>query len=151
MKVSIIMKSEKGITMMMLIIYVASFLIVAGVIAGITVFFYNNSSLIDKENFSAIEFNKLNMYLVKESELPDNRIETISLSDEETTLQYILFSNGDKFVWDKESNLLYFNQICLCEDVQGLKATAEYSTGKEVLSVKIDFTNKSYSCKYTMR
>ena len=58
---------------------------------------------------------------------------------------------GDKITWDNQSKLLYFNQICLCEDVQGLKASKDYTTGKEVLLIKIDFTNKSYSSKYTMK
>ena len=54
--------------MLSLVIYIASFLVVAGVIAGITIFFYNNTKLLDTEVYSAAEYNKLNMYLVKESE-----------------------------------------------------------------------------------
>ncbi len=62
------LKFQKGVTMLSLVIYIASFLVVAGVVAGITIFFYNNTSLLDTEVYSAAEYNKLNMYLVKESE-----------------------------------------------------------------------------------
>jgi Tfp pilus assembly major pilin PilA len=62
------LKSQKGITLMSLVIYIASFLIVAGIISGITIFFYKNTTLMDTEVYSAAEYNKLNMYLVKESE-----------------------------------------------------------------------------------
>ena len=47
------MRSRKGITMMSLIIYVSSFLVVAGTIAGITAFFYGNSNLMTQELYSA--------------------------------------------------------------------------------------------------
>ena len=95
------MKSQKGVTMMMLIIYIASFLVISGIIAGITVFFYNNTSLINKETYSATEYDKINMYIVKESEESNNRIERIALYDEENAgipnenkmVKYILFTN----------------------------------------------------------
>ncbi len=61
-------KSQNGITMINLVIYVISFLIVASMISGITIFFYSNTDLINKENYTAAEYNKLNMYMVKESE-----------------------------------------------------------------------------------
>ncbi|MBR1539860.1 MAG: hypothetical protein IJ629_01545 [Clostridia bacterium] len=152
------MRSNKGITMMGLVIYITSFLLVAGIIAGITAFFYGNSTLMTQELYSAADYNKLNLYLVRESEQVGNRVADIVLSnvftEEEDTsgkdADYITFSNGDKFTFDQENNLLYYNSICLCEDVQNFKIDTDYSSGKEVLSVMVGFTNKSYSCKYTM-
>ena len=43
------MKSQKGITMLSLVIYVASFLAVTGVVAAITTFFYNNIKVINTD------------------------------------------------------------------------------------------------------
>ena len=51
-------KSQSGVTMISLIIYISSFLVIAGLIAGITSFFYNNTSLMDEEVYSAAEYNK---------------------------------------------------------------------------------------------
>ena len=136
------MHLKNGITMMSLVIYISGFLIVICVVSGITSFFYGNSTLMTQELYSSSEFNKINLYLVKESEQKGNRVKEISPNLE--------FSNGDKFLYDSANKLLYYNSICLCEDVQDFTVQSEYTSGKEVISVKVEFTNKSYSCKYTM-
>lgn len=144
------MRSRKGITMMSLIIYVSSFLVVAGTIAGITAFFYGNSNLMTQELYSAADYNKLNLYFVKESEEKGNHVTEISPAAENAIVNSLTFSNGDKFTFDSANNLLYYNSICLCEDIQSFKVKKEYGSGKEVLEVMVGFTNKSYTCKYTM-
>lgn len=147
------MRSQKGVTMMSLIIYITSFLVITGLVAGITSFFYSNSTLMTEELYSAADYNKLNLYLVKESEQQGNRVKNIEFANDEEDSKdaYSLsFTNGDKFTFDPFNNLLYYNNICICEDVQKFKVDTEYTYGKEVMNVMIGFTNKSYSCKYTM-
>lgn len=147
------MRSNKGITMMGLVIYITSFLVVTGIVAGITAFFYGNSTLMTKELYSAADYNKLNLYFVKESEQVGNRISNIDYStsnDSTSNVNSITFANGDKYTFDSQNKLLYYNSICLCEDIQSFKITKEYTSGKEVMSVNVGFTNKSYACKYTM-
>lgn len=143
------MHNKKGITMINLIIYVASFLVIAGIIASITAFFYSNTALLDEEMYSAAEFNKLNAYFVKESEEDLNKVREISLDGEETN--YIEFTNNDRYTFDKENHYLYYNSVLLCEDVQGFKTEKSYTNGKEVIKLIVNFTNKAYSCKYTMK
>lgn len=137
-----------------LIIYVTSFLVVTGVVAGVTSFFYSNSMLMTEELYSAADYNKLNLYLVKESEQEGNRVKYIEFAnaglDESKDAYSLSFTNGDKFTFEPENHLLYYNNICICEDVQRFKANTEYTYGKEVMNIMIGFTNKSYSCKYTM-
>ena len=60
------------------------------------------------------------------------------------------FSNGDRFTYDTQNKILYFNRICLCEDVQDFAVTTDYTKGKEIVNVKVEFTNKAYTTKYTM-
>ena len=147
------MRSRKGITMMGLVIYVTSFLVVTGIVAGITAFFYGNANLMTQELYSAADYNKLNLYFVKESEQEGNRVSQIEESAGAGTdkdASKVIFSNGDIFTFDSTQNLLYYNSICLCEDVQKFKVQKEYDTGKEVIKVIVGFTNKSYTCKYTM-
>ena len=140
-------KSQKGITMLSLVIYVACFVIIASIIGAITAFFYNNTELLSSEAYSATEYNKLNIYLVNESEEVGNSFVDF---DNTGSLYKLTFSNGNVYTFDTENNLLYFNKICLCEDVQDLQVTTDYTTGKEVIKVKINFSNKSYTTSYTM-
>lgn len=140
-------KSQKGMTMISLVIYIASFSIVAIVIGFVTRFFYSNTKLLNSEIYSAAEYNKLNMYLAKESEESGNSfVEFNDLSN----MYKLEFSNGNVYTYDKDNNLLYCNKVCLCENVQGFKASVDYTSGKEVVKVKVDFSNKSYTTNYTM-
>jgi len=149
--------SQSGITMMSLVIYITSFLVIAGIIASITSFFYKNTSLMDEEVYSAAEYNKLNLYLAKETEEPGNRVSNIKINEKEHEYEdlsekvtYISFTNGHKYTFDSDTNILYFGNVCLCEDVQDFSVVKDYSYGKETIKVKVQFSNKSYTTKYTM-
>lgn len=146
------MRSKKGITMMSLVLYIASFLLVTGIVAGITAFFYGNATLMTQELYSSADFNKLNLYFVKESEQTGNRVKDIAEEEGSSSdnTYYVTFYNDDRFTFDSSNHLLYYNSVCLCEDVQSFKVKPEYTDGKEVISVLVGFTNKSYKCKYTM-
>ena len=54
------MKSQKGVTMLALVIYVASFMLITGIVGAITTYFYNNIKLIDTNIATNSEYNKLN-------------------------------------------------------------------------------------------
>ena len=145
------MRSQKGVTMIGLIVYVASFLLIASVIGGVTSFFYGNSKLMSQEIYSSADFNKLNLYFIRESEIEGNRFKSISENPDDK-IYSVEFSNGDIFTCDLDNKNLYYNNICICQDVQSfeVKELKDPSYGKQVLSVKVNFTNRSYTTKYTM-
>ena len=64
-----IIKNKKGITMISLIIYVASFLTVTLVIGYITTFFYNNVNVINSSAGMAADYNTVLACLKKEASL----------------------------------------------------------------------------------
>ena len=139
------MNSKKGITMLSLVIYISSFLLITGVVAGITSFFYGNSKLMTSELYSAADFNKLNLYLVRETRQKVRIIEN-EKNDGLTTLK---FSNGNKFTFDETNHTIYYNATCICEGVQNF-LVEEKPSYKPVIRVTVNFTNRSFSCKYTL-
>lgn len=143
-------KSVKGITMINLVIYIICFAVISAIVGNITVFFYNNTELLDDEISAASEYNKLNVFLVKESEYKDNKFERFFTQD---NISYLLFSNGDIYTFDKENGLMYFNEMCLCEFVSDFNVTTDYKSGKEVVNVLVKFDNDniSYKTSYTMK
>ena len=143
------LRSKNGITMVNLVIYVICFLIIAGVVGNLTVFFYNNNQILDNEISAASEYNKLNLFLVKESKIDNNKFKEFYTEDD---LTYLTFSNGDTYCFDKENGLIYYNQMCICEFASDFNVTTDYSTGKEVVNVLVKFDNDSISYKtsYTM-
>ena len=49
------MKANKGIAMISLVIYVASFLVITTIVGTISTYFYNNMNLIDSSVWSSAE------------------------------------------------------------------------------------------------
>jgi hypothetical protein len=65
-------KSQKGITMVSLVIYVASFLTVTLLIGYITTFFYNNVDVLNSTAGGAADYNMLCTYIKKECKTVTN-------------------------------------------------------------------------------
>ena len=103
-------KKEKGVTLISLTIYVVVMVLVIALIAVITSFFYNNVINIDKEAVELAELNKLNLYMIEETEKEGNSIETISSDGKKIT-----FNNGNAYTI--QDNGIYQNSIRICKDV----------------------------------
>mgnify|MGYP003307350006 FL=1 len=63
------MKTQKGISLMSLIIYVVAFVMVSGIIAGVTTFFYSNYTFLDENVSVSSEYPKLNQCFVQDLHL----------------------------------------------------------------------------------
>ena len=67
-------KREKGVTLISLTIYVVVMVLVVTLIAVIRSFFYSNVINIDREAIELAELNKLNLYMIEETEKEENSI-----------------------------------------------------------------------------
>ena len=107
------MKSDKGVTLISLIIYVMSFLAIAGVVALVSSFFYNNSKVLSSEATASSEFDMLNAYFTKETREVENYI--VQLQDDDETVEgiekKIVFSNGNKYIFIKENETKEYGKI----------------------------------------
>lgn len=174
-------KSKKGITMMSLIIYVAALLIVSGIIAGITTFFYSNYNFLNGNVSVSSEYNKLNLCFLEETKkngiyiydfkasgdttknnfgTTENSIEYDSeyklLEDIKNKCDgffnsYILFSDESFIGFRKSEKAIYYNQSVVCKDVEDLTINTDQKNGKDVVSIFIQFEKKSFSTKYTIK
>ena len=72
MKINI--KSNKGVTITGLVIYVSSFFMICAIIGVITTFFANNTKFLSSEATASAEFDILNAYLAKEAKTDKNII-----------------------------------------------------------------------------
>lgn len=107
------MKSDKGVTLISLIIYVMSFLVIAGVVALVSSFFYNNSKVLSSEATASSEFDMLNAYFTKETREVENYIVQLQDDDEnvEGIEKKIVFSNGNKYIFIKENETKEYGKI----------------------------------------
>lgn len=119
------MNSNKGVTTTSLIIYVIAMLLVIGIIASITSFFYTN--VINLED-NASEITKFNMYFLQETKKDRNEVININTNS-------ITFSSGNTFTF--QDNSIYFNNSKICENVKNLAFTIEKINNKDVINVLI--------------
>lgn len=160
------MKSQKGITMVSLIIYVVSFLLVAVTISGITTFFYNNIEVLDDSIGSNSQYNKFNLYLLNECKKEGNALlawresdeskDVLQLADNESIeKKFITFEDSagkkNSFVYDDENSKLYYNSIKLCDNVEEFQMKVEEVTGKTVLKIFIKIEGTTFSTEYVVK
>lgn len=122
------MKTNRGVTTTSLIIYVIAMLIVMGIIATITSFFYTNVINIEDSSANLTEITKFNMYFLEETKNTNNEI--VKLSDTSIT-----FLTGNTFTF--QDNSIYLNSSKICENIKQLAFSVEEINSKKVITVLI--------------
>lgn len=138
------MKSNRGVTTTSLIIYVIAMMIVIGIIATITSFFYTNVINTKDSSDNISEITKFNMYFLEETKNENNSIMNISEKN-------VLFKTGNMFTF--ADNSIYFNKIKICENVKDMKFSEEEINNKKVIKVLIvlgDTMEYTKSTNYVM-
>lgn len=129
------MKSQKGVTLTSLTMYVALIIIVIGILLVITASFQGNVKEIYAEGTANAEVDKFNVYFLKEVKKQGNEINTISENQ-------ILFSLGDKYTFNREDKCIYLNDnIKIAENIENCVFTSEEVNEKTVITVTIKAIN----------
>ena len=61
------MKSERGVTLVILVIYILMFSVVMGLLATLSNYIYSNLSYVNDNSIDVSEFNKFNMYFIEDT------------------------------------------------------------------------------------
>lgn len=130
------MKSQNGITLSSLIIYIIVMIMAIGVMARVSTMFYNNVNKLDNRTIEISKFNNFNTYFVKEIKLPNNGIDKIENN-------YILFKSGNSFLYQNQN--IYYNDLMIVDNVKNLVFTRE---SESVINLNISFEEYSKQIKY---
>ena len=122
------MKRENGITLMMLIIYVVGLTIVAGIVAVITNFFYQNINTMDESASGAAEFSKFNVVFLEEVKTYGNNVKNIETNSVE-------FATGNKYTF--KDSTIYKNKIPIVRGVEDCQFRLRTYEAKEIVQVFI--------------
>jgi archaellum component FlaG (FlaF/FlaG flagellin family) len=129
------MKSEKGITLTSLVIYVIGITIIFAVVANLTIYFNKNSRTIEYTTNNSAQITRLNQYLINDTKKENAQI--TEANENIITIQ----TNGEtiKYTYDKNSKGIYRNKVKIANDVQGFKVNKEiiYDKTKLLLNVTI--------------
>lgn len=169
------MKSNKGIAMLSLVIYVASFLVITTLVGTISTYFYNNINLINSTVGGSSEYTKLNLYLInltKGANLVD--IDTLNIdpysgdpakanTDVYSTVVFTYNDNVEerRVAITRQGSYLYYceknvtnNEITekflLCSDVAYFSTNVNVIDGKEILMVNIKLSGSNFTTKYVI-
>ena len=128
------MKSEKGITIVSLAIYIALIFIVLGILATITANIRNSVDETNKDGEKLAEVNKFNMYFIKEVKDEQNDVEQINTNS-------ITFTNGKTFRFDNVSQSIKLidgtSQIEIAVNIENCTFSKKLDNGKDIITVII--------------
>ena len=122
------MKQENGVTLSSLIIYVISMLIVVGVIATLTSFFYRNIANLDDNSENIAEVTKFNIPFLEEVKQANNAVTRVS--EDQTAIS---FFSGNTYTFQDQA--IYKNKVRICENVKKATFRVEEIEGKQIVYV----------------
>ena len=152
------MKSQKGITMASLGVYIVVSIIVVATLATIMANCKNSTKTMDNDAEYSSEYNKFNLYFLEEVKKPENssmeRANSITVDNDYNSIK---FKTGNEFMYKIKEEILYLNKstgekIKLIKNVK--KCTFESNdtdheaNGKNVIRVNIQIgetTPKEYT------
>lgn len=138
------MKSQKGITLISLTIYVIVMAIVIGVIAIVTGVFFKS---LQQSNFYTdpiAEYTAFNSYFSEE--VNHSGLKILNCED-----NYVAFDNGIVYTFSEENQGIYRNQVKICKDIEECNFSEEIKNGKQVVEVRIKAGSQDITTTYTLK
>lgn len=130
------MKSQKGVTLIALVIYVIVLTIVVSILAMISSFFFSNVNFVKDQANYAPEFNKFNMFFIQD--VKNNKNVTVSGNN-------IKFEDGTEYTFNLDQKAIYRNGKAIAKNVQAAVFTTTTetirNTTKNIVNVSIAIGN----------
>ena len=156
------MRTEKGVTLITVTIYIIVMLIMISIITVLTSYFYKNVDIQSiSQNFNQ-QYTKFNSYFVKEVNKRGNKvvdIQSVSIpQDEEENAEtntsqqnYIVFSSGNQYTYIPKNQGIYMNKAKIAQNITGCTfATHKEENGKTTVRVTILGDNFERETNYTL-
>lgn len=134
------LKSEKGVTLISLTVYIIAMLVVLGIMQTISSFFYGNLNSIQDSAKYASEFDRFNGYIVTD-------VKSNTRVNANSTSKTIIFEDGTTYVYNQEDESIYRGQTKIATHVKGFEVSKKTITinnvDKDILTVKIIIGNST--------
>ena len=133
------MKSERGITLVILVIYILMFSVVMGLLATLSNYIYSNLSYVNDNSIDVSEFNKFNMYFIEDIKTNTQAEIKETVSEEGKEILQITFEDGDTYRYVKSEKTIYKNQQKIAKDIIDFNAEqfSNSEKGKKYIEVNI--------------
>ncbi len=111
------MKSEKGITLTILVIYVVFFSIIMSLLAALSNYIYKNIGYVNDNSIDISEFNKFNMYFIEDIKTNKQAEIKETVNEEGKEILQITFEDGDTYRYVKSEKTIYKNKQKIAKDI----------------------------------
>lgn len=139
------MKSQKGITLISLTVYIIVMVIVVAIISVISTYFYTNVNSISNTINPMTEYTKFNSFF--SDEVNHNNIKVLECKED-----YIVFDNGVQYTFVGENKGIYRDKVKIVSDVESCTFEYKINNGKNVVVVSLQIgTAKEKSIEYTLK
>lgn len=108
------MKNNKGITLIILVIYIVVATLVISIIAYISANFYSNMNIIKDQDKYAVEFNKFNMFFINDVK-----------SNKEATVGTTKIEFADGTTYELKGTDIYRNNVVIASQIQSANFSSE--------------------------
>ena len=147
------MKSEKGITLIILTIYIIIFSIVIILLANLSSYIYSNLKNINDRSVDVSEINKFNMYFIEDVKT-NSQAEIRTLTDSNT--MQIVFQDGDIYSYVINEKSIYKNEQKIARNIEAFNAEGYIIKAKKYIQVSIeigtdDETNYTKATDYVLK
>lgn len=124
------MKSQKGVTLISLTVYIIVMVIVVASIAVISTYFYTNRNTISNKINPMTEYTQFSSFFSEE--VNHRNIKVLECKG-----NYIVFDNGVQYTFVEENKGIYRNKVKITSDVESCQFQYEIKNGKNVVTVKL--------------
>ena len=150
------MKSEKGITLISVTIYVIVMLITVAVVSVVTSYFYNNIQQYTVKTDSINEYTKFNSYFTEEINTKGNKVlECASINNntnnDEPEESYVVFSTNNQYTYIPSNKAIYQHYVKIASGVEDCKFEHLIENGKDAVKVTLKFETLNKEITYVIK
>lgn len=152
------MKQEKGVTLIILVIYVILFSVVMGLLATLSNYIYNNLHYVNDASVDVSEFNKFNMYFVEDVKSNKQVEVKDTINNQGKKVLQIVFEDGDIYNYIEEEKSIYKNKQKIAKDIQSFTAQSFKTQDEKKIYISVNIkigakeeTNYSKDLNYVLK
>ena len=146
------MKKEKGVTLIVLIMYIIIFTVTIGLLSYLSSYIYSNLDNIDSDSISSEEFNKFNINFVKD--VKESKNAKIQNNDNEIIIS---FESGTNYTYKALEKAIYKDKEKIAINIVSFTAKKGSENNKDIIEVSIAtgkderYPNYSKTIKYVLK
>ena len=151
------MRNQKGITLIVLSIYIIAFTIVITLLANLSSYIYSNIHNISDSAIDLSEFNKFNMYFIDDIKNNNEALVNKNLTDENGNKYIqIAFADGDVYSYTIGDDSIYKNNQKIAKDIVNFNAELLENNKKKYIEISLrvgtnDKTNYAKTINYVLK